>query len=152
MDQLSERLARLSPEQLAELMQRIRGQGTGGAPAGGIPRRQGTGSVPLSFAQQRLWFVQQLDAGNVAYNMAAAVRLEGALDADALRRALETVVGRHEALRTVFRLVDGEPVQQVLEEMPIGLAADDLSHVAADDRAAETERRARMEQAKPFDL
>ncbi|HEX6910323.1 MAG TPA: amino acid adenylation domain-containing protein, partial [Longimicrobium sp.] len=151
MDQLSERLARLSPEQLAELMQRLRGQG-GGAPAAGIPRRSGTGPVALSFAQQRLWFVQQLDPANTAYNMVAATRLHGALDAAALARALDTVVQRHEALRTVVALHDGEPVQQVVDGMRVALETADLSELDASEWEAAIERRARAEAGCPFDL
>jgi amino acid adenylation domain-containing protein len=152
MDQLSERLARLSPEQLADLMRRARG----GQPAGGagasIPRRAGTGPVPLSFAQRRLWFVQQLDPANVAYNMVAATRLNGALDVDALRRVLNAVVERHEALRTVFVSADGEPAQRVVQGMRVPLEVDDLAGPGPADEEAEVGRRARAEQARPFDL
>src|SRR5687768_4593334 len=114
MDQLSERLARLSPEQLAALMQRVRGKDAAGAPAVSIPRRTEAGPCPLSFAQQRLWFVQQLDPDDTSYNAVAATRLEGELDAAALRSALDAVVERHEALRTVFATRGGEPVQVVV--------------------------------------
>lgn len=68
---------------------------------------------PCSFAQQRLWFIDQLDPGNTAYNIAVAVRLRGALDIDGVDRALKDIVDRHEALRTTFTSVDGEPMQVV---------------------------------------
>ncbi|HEX2077557.1 MAG TPA: condensation domain-containing protein, partial [Longimicrobium sp.] len=152
MDQLAERLARLSPEQLAELMRRTRGRQPAGAPHAPIPRRAATGPVPLSFAQRRLWFVQQLDAANVAYNMVAATRLDGALDADALGRALDAVVQRHEALRTVFVSADGEPAQRVVQGMRVPLDVDDLGGIGPADEEAEVGRRARAEQARPFDL
>ena len=70
-------------------------------------------TMPLSFAQQRLWFLEQLEGELVAYNMPFAVRLWGRLDAESLRRALETILQRHEALRTTFRLQDGEPLQVI---------------------------------------
>jgi amino acid adenylation domain-containing protein len=152
MDQLSERLARLSPEQLALLVQRARGKNAASPPVASIPRREGAGPWPLSFAQQRLWFVQQLDPGNVAYNMVAATRLGGALDAGTLQRALDVVVERHEALRTVFVRRDGEPAQQVVEGMRVVLATEDLSGVDPAERDAELERRVRREQGRPFDL
>ncbi|MDY7091403.1 MAG: amino acid adenylation domain-containing protein [Acidobacteriota bacterium] len=74
----------------------------------------GEGEAPLSFAQQRLWFLDRLDPGNPAYNLTAAVRLRGALDVGALRRALNQLAQRQESLRTVFAFVDGRPVQRVL--------------------------------------
>jgi natural product biosynthesis luciferase-like monooxygenase protein/amino acid adenylation domain-containing protein/FkbM family methyltransferase len=151
MDQISSRLARLDPEQLADLVQRLRASGSG-APADAIPRRDPGEPRPLSFAQQRLWFVQQLDPASVAYNMVSATRLEGRLDAGALQRALDTVVARHDALRTVIATRGGEPVQEVSEAMRIALETDDLSSVPAARRDEETERRARAEQDRPFDL
>ena len=68
---------------------------------------------PVSFAQQRLWFLNQLDPHTAAYNVAGAVELDGPLDLDALRRALKEIVRRHEALRTRFAVRDGEVVQVV---------------------------------------
>ncbi len=152
MDQLSQRLARLSPDQIAALMQRLRGAEAASAPAGGITRRPGTGPSPLSFAQQRLWFIQQLDLQNTAYNEVRATRLDGTLDAAALQRALDTVVARHEALRTVFLVIDGEPVQQVVEGMRVVMPVEDLQSLDPAEHDAEVERRARREQARPFEL
>ena len=80
------------------------------AGAAARPRATGPSGVPLSFAQQRLWFLDQLDAGPATYNIPLALRLRGALDVDALRAALDDVVARHEALRTVFAEATGEPV------------------------------------------
>ncbi|HEU4561405.1 MAG TPA: amino acid adenylation domain-containing protein [Longimicrobium sp.] len=152
MDQLSDRLARLSPERLAELMQRLRATEAARPADAAIPRRSGTGPSPLSFSQQRLWFIQQLDPANTAYNMVGATHLVGALDVDALERAVDVVVQRHEALRTVFVQEDGEPVQQVVAGMRVPVAAKDLCTVPPDASDAEVQRHARREQARPFDL
>ena len=65
--------------------------------------------LPLSFAQQRLWFLDQLEPQQGVYNIPRAVRLRGTLDVEALRRALDVIVERHEALRTTFASVDGVP-------------------------------------------
>ncbi len=150
MDPLADRLARLSPQQLALLMQRARALAPAAATA--IPRRTGPGPWPLSFAQQRLWFIQQLDPRGTAYNEVRATRLDGVLNADALQRALDTVVERHEALRTVFVVRDGEPVQEVVEGMRVVMEPVDARHLSPAEREAEAVRRTRAEQERPFDL
>jgi amino acid adenylation domain-containing protein len=83
---------------------------SGSAPAPAAPR---DGASPASFAQLRLWFLDRLEGGNVAYNLPVAVRLRGALDVEVLRRSLDEIVRRHEVLRTTFVEIDGEPRQVV---------------------------------------
>ncbi|MBV8464381.1 MAG: amino acid adenylation domain-containing protein, partial [Burkholderiales bacterium] len=87
--------------------------------------------LPLSFAQQRLWFISRLDpAGATAYHMPAALRLHGELDVSALRAALDRIVARHENLRTTFPLVDGTPHQAIAaEDIGFALSERDLSHL-----------------------
>src|SRR5215211_6011255 len=100
------RLKDLSPAKRALLLKAARKESVARQESYAIPRRARHSPVPLSFAQQRLWFLDQLVPGNVAYNMPAAMRLDGALDVAALRRSLDTILRRHEALRTTFASVD----------------------------------------------
>ncbi|HSK75928.1 MAG TPA: amino acid adenylation domain-containing protein, partial [Thermoanaerobaculia bacterium] len=108
--------------------------------------------LPLSFSQERMWFLGQLDAGTSAYNLFRAVRLRGALDEAVLGRCLTELVRRHEALRTAFILVDGQPVQVVAPPRAFSLPRIDLRHLPAGERQAEARRLAGEEGARPFDL
>ncbi|HET7230631.1 MAG TPA: amino acid adenylation domain-containing protein [Longimicrobium sp.] len=103
--------------------------------------------LPLSFAQERMWFIARLDSGSAAYHMSAALRLWGALDVAALERALGEVVRRHEPLRTVFRNEQDRPVQHVLPWHAQPLPVTDFSE---DDEALS--RRASEFATHPFDL
>ncbi|MBV9109166.1 MAG: amino acid adenylation domain-containing protein, partial [Gemmatimonadetes bacterium] len=109
--------------------------------------------IPLSFAQQRLWFLHQMEPASPFYNIPAAVRLSGALDAEALRRALGEIVHRHEALRTSFRESPGGAVQVVHPwtggfELPVH----DVSHLPRERAEAEARAIAQAEAARAFDL
>ncbi|SFH03155.1 Non-ribosomal peptide synthetase component F, partial [Duganella sp. CF458] len=119
-----------------------------------ISRANRNAPLPLSFAQQRLWFLDQLDPNaSLAYHMPAALRLDGDLDHAALRAALNEVVARHEALRTTFATEAGDPVQVVgPADAGFPLAEQDLSHLDAKDREEAVERISREEVAKPFSL
>jgi amino acid adenylation domain-containing protein len=103
--------------------------------------------VPVSFAQQRLWFIAQLEGPSALYNMPLALRLDGALDAGALEAALGDVIGRHEALRTVFWAADGQPYQRVLDMAEAGWRLP-VTAVAGEDLRAVVAEIA----AEPFDL
>ena len=111
------------------------------------------GVLPLSFAQQRLWFLDQLEPGSSAYNIPAAVRLKGSLDVKALERSLKEVVRRHEVLRTNFTMVDGQPVQVIGEAEEFSLPVLELAAtLSEEEREAEVQRLAQVEAAQPFDL
>jgi amino acid adenylation domain-containing protein len=111
-----------------------------------------TGALPLSFAQERLWFIDRLEPGSAVYNIPRAWRLEGALDQAALERALGEIVRRHEALRTVFAEADGAPVQVIAPFGGFALPVEDLSGWSEADREAAVRRRAGEEATRPFDL
>jgi amino acid adenylation domain-containing protein len=99
-----------------------------------IPRAARDGDLPLSFAQRRLWFLEQLETHGAAYNIPLALHLSGKLNIDALRHGLNTIVARHEALRTVFVARDGEPVQLIVQELNIDLPVRDLPPLAQAER------------------
>ncbi|WP_408890509.1 non-ribosomal peptide synthase/polyketide synthase [Myxococcus faecalis] len=116
-----------------------------------VPRLP-TGQPPLSFAQQRLWFFEQLSPGSAAYNVPIHLQVNGALRIDALERAFSALVARHESLRTSFALHEGEPVQVIHAPDDFQLAFEDLSALSEVDRRSAVRRRAVEESLRPFDL
>jgi amino acid adenylation domain-containing protein len=117
-----------------------------------IPRRERTDMTPLSFAQQRLWFIEQLEPGTHTYNSARVARLRGPLDTAALRQSLGDIVERHEALRTGFTATDGRPVQMIAGTLSLPLPIADLSGFPENERGAQAQRLAVEEIHRPFDL
>ncbi len=117
-----------------------------------IPRRPTEGEIPLSFAQERLWFLDQLEPGSAVYNVCQAVRVEGALDVTALENTLGEIVRRHEVLRTNFTAVDGRPVQIIHPERTLTLKLVDLADWQDGTGSDELERRLKEESRRPFDL
>jgi amino acid adenylation domain-containing protein len=111
-----------------------------------------TGPLPLSFAQERLWFIDRMEPGSAVYNVPVAWRLAGVLDVDALERALGEIVRRHETLRTVFAQADGSPVQVIAPFAGFALPMEDLSGLGEADREAAVQQRAGEEARRPFDL
>ena len=149
---LAERIAALSPAKRELLERRLRDREAEALRTGSIPRRARAGQAPLSFAQQRLWFLDQLEPGSVSYNVPRALRIRGPLAIEALRRALAEIVDRHEVLRTTFSSVDGQPVQVVGDRGTLLLPLTDLTHLAPSAREAEVARVGREEEQTPFDL
>ncbi|MBN1203856.1 MAG: amino acid adenylation domain-containing protein [Myxococcaceae bacterium] len=117
-----------------------------------LARAPRDGRLPLSFAQERLWFLEQLQPGNLAYNVPIAFRLSTAIDVGALERSLGEILRRHEALRTTFSSVDGQPVQVIAPPQPFVLPQVDLRHLPPQDRELEAQRWAQLEAQRPFDL
>ncbi|HVG20478.1 MAG TPA: amino acid adenylation domain-containing protein, partial [Blastocatellia bacterium] len=117
-----------------------------------ITRADRTGPLPPSFAQQRMWFLQQLEPDSTAYNMAARVRMEGDLDVGALAASLRDVVGRHESLRTRFVLDGGRLAQVVEEGASLDVGEVDLSGLCEGQRERERERIVREEAGRRIDL
>ncbi|HEX8282851.1 MAG TPA: amino acid adenylation domain-containing protein [Pyrinomonadaceae bacterium] len=125
------------------------------SPVGEAPplvRAARTDALPLSFAQQRLWFLEQLEPGGTAYNIPVALRLSGALDADALEASLNDLIRRHETLRTTFRVVGNEPAQVVAPFEPLALPLIDLSALPRERAEAEAVTLRDAEARRGFDL
>ena len=150
-----EKLEALTPAKRALLFEAMRKEAVLKDQSGttkAIRRRWQQGSAPLSFAQQRLWFIEQLAPGNATYNIPLSVRLSGNLNTIALQRSFQQVVQRHEILRTRFVGEEGEPRQIVYAATPLSLPIIDLSDLPEPERQAETQQMAIAEAARPFDL
>ncbi|HEX5890495.1 MAG TPA: condensation domain-containing protein, partial [Pyrinomonadaceae bacterium] len=114
-----------------------------------IPRN---GPLAVSLAQQRLWFLDQLEPGLVAYNMPAAVRLVGTLDVTVLNWSLNEIIRRHESLRTTFDSVAGQPLQVIAPHLELSIPVIDLTDLPAEAREQEAMRLSQEEAQRPFDL
>ncbi|MCP4662106.1 MAG: non-ribosomal peptide synthetase, partial [bacterium] len=110
------------------------------------------GALPLSFAQERLWFLHQLNPEGTAYNVAAPLLFAGSLDPEALRRAFEEIVRRHEVLRTTFTIVDEQPMQIISPPAEHPLPLVDLRALAERDRRPQLQHLIRRDQRRTFDL
>lgn len=117
-----------------------------------IERVTRDGNLPLSFAQQRLWFLWQLQPESSAYNLFRAVRLQGKLDVAALEQSFNEIIHRHEALRTVFEVVNGQPIQVIGADVSIKLSLIDIRDLSPEIREAETQKLAQMQAKHAFDL
>jgi amino acid adenylation domain-containing protein len=116
-----------------------------------VPRIR-SGPVDVSFGQQRLWFLAQLESGSATYNTPIAWRIAGPLNLSALQRSLSQLVTRHEALRTTFAVVDEYPRQIINEALPVSIATNDLRTIERCQRESEIKRRIREEAQRAFNL
>ena len=140
MDNLTNSIGALSPEQRELLTLLLQEQGSK------------FNAFPLSFAQQRLWFLDQLEPGSPAYNLATAVRMQGPLDLDAFKQSFDEIVRRHESLRTTFTSIEGKPVQVIAPALQVTIPTTDLSHLSKNEQEAEVLRLAQEESRYQFDL
>ncbi len=154
MSDLQKRLDKLSPQQRELVLAKLREKSQSAATAPKEPplvpvsRDQ---SLPLSFAQQRLWLLDRLDGGT-AYNLSSAVKLTGKLDLALLQRVLTEISSRHEILRTSFHNEGGTPVQRIAPVSPIAVPMIDLRSLPEEERMKQVQRLATQESQTPFDL
>jgi hypothetical protein len=152
MSDLSRRIDALPAERKALLLQRLRG-GSGKADSARIPvRPPGRTVVPLSFSQEGLWYIHQLDPGSPAYNVPVAVFLKGTIDPYALQQSLDAVVRRHESLRTTFHAGEDGPVQRVDAPSRVPLPFRDLRAGSEAEQDEDVRRMLARESVRPFDL
>ena len=152
MSSSSKRTLELSGKRRAVLEALLREQGVGATKAERIPRRTEDGPAPLSFAQQRLWFFNQLEPDSPLYNIHAAVSLSGPLNVPVLERSMGEILRRHEALRTTFAVLDDQPVQLINEAADFKLPLSDLQGLDEDARHSSVSARAEEDARHPFDL
>jgi amino acid adenylation domain-containing protein/thioester reductase-like protein len=154
MDRLRQRIANLSPEK-RKLLERLLAKEGGNLPPSAIlPRPAGMNLCPLSFAQQRLWVLHQLDPLSPLYNIAFVLRFRGRIDRAVMRRAHLELLRRHEILRTTFPVVDSRPAQVIAPPPEVVAAAPeiDLTGLPSDQREAKLQELAAVEALRPFDL
>ena len=149
-DALAQRRSQLSAEQQARLYERLRG--TQHPLDAGIAPRPTAESAPLSYAQQRIWMLDQLDPGSTAYNISNAFRLSGVLDLGALQQSIDTIVARHELLRTHFAQHAGTPFQRVGSADRLPLHTVDLSDIAPAQQEQEVQHQLHAAADQPFEL
>ncbi len=152
MAEIDARLAQLSPEKRALVLRRLSVEGKDSGRSRVLRTRSGERRLELSFAQQRLWFLEQWEGGGALYNIAQGWWLEGPLEVERLRAAFAQVVSRHESLRTALVSEHGEPRQQVLDEVAVELEVVDLRELAAEQARAEAQALAQALGRRGFDL
>ncbi|HEY0736637.1 MAG TPA: condensation domain-containing protein, partial [Herpetosiphonaceae bacterium] len=140
MNDLAKRLAELPPEKRKLLAQALKRKG------------EQFNSFPLSFAQQRLWFLQQLEPDSALYTIPGILHLRGTLRQDALDQSLHALIQRHEVLRTIFLNVDGQPIQLLQSDLRLELPVVDLQSLSETERTAELRRLSVEQTRQPFDL
>ena len=151
-NELAKRIAALSPEQQALLKLQLQKQGIDLPKQSTIPPRQQANLLPLSFAQQRLWFLNQLEPDNPFYNISGASYLTGSLNLAVLRRSFDALVQRHESLRTTFVTVNREPRQAIAPTLNYTLPVIDLQAVPTAQQQGWVQQLATEEARRPFNL
>lgn len=154
-DDLLARIDNLSPERRALLALKLAKKDSRTCEKQRIPRlsrSKGSNSFPLSFAQQRLWLVDQLEPNNPIYNIWEAFRIVGKLDVAALEQSLNEVIRRHEILRTVFKVIDGQPIQVIAPTLSMSLPVIDFGNIPETERGTKVKLILAEEAKRIFNL
>ncbi|AOX00349.1 hypothetical protein BJP34_13585 [Moorena producens PAL-8-15-08-1] len=152
MSDINKRIAKLSPAKRKLLEHKLKQKlkNTNCQPT--ITPIENLQSIPLSFSEERMWILDRLEPGNPAYNRPTNIRLTGSLKVNALERAINEIVGRHEVFRTSFPAVDGQPIQAIAPSLTVKLLIIELSHLPSNEQEIEVERIAVEEAQQRFDL
>ncbi|MBW4611888.1 MAG: condensation protein [Desmonostoc vinosum HA7617-LM4] len=153
MSDLSQKIAALTPGQRQLLLQKLHNQkGKTLLRSPIIPQSRESNSFSLSFAQQRLWFLNQLQPGSIAFNISQPMRLQGWLNVTALVQSFQEIVNRHEILRTTFTTLNGQPAQIIAPKTCFTIPIVDLQALPTDKIELEVMRSAHEDAQQPFDL
>ena len=154
MNDLSARIAALSPEQRVRFEASLKAKGLRAPQVDQIPRRprEDVNLFPTSIDQERLWFIEQLQPGNAAYNIFSASRIKGRLDVALMERVVNELIARHEVVRTTFTVVDDQPIQVIHPTLEVKLTPVDLQSVPLEQREHEALRLVTEDFSRPFDL
>lgn len=137
---------------LAEEIAAMQNRGNAEPSLSQIERVSRNERLPLSFSQQRVWFLNQLEGENGSYNIPVAIGIDGPLDLEALEKAIGTIAERHDALRTIIRFIDGEAFQVVLPKIALRVKEIDVRHISTTGQPRELQRLFAEEAQRPFDL
>src|SRR6185503_9678302 len=149
---INQRIADLSPAQRIALESALLQKHVPSQKKPSISKRRRLSPVPLSFAQQRLWFLDRLVPNSSLYSIPKGIRLRGHFNLKAMKDALEAIVARHESLRTTFVSVEGDPVQTISDKSSIDFSFRDLNGLPEEKREEEVQRLFDEESERPFDL
>jgi amino acid adenylation domain-containing protein len=154
MNKLAARIAALSPEQRVRFEASLKAKGLRVPQVDQIPRRprEDVNLFPTSIDQERLWFIEQLQPGNAAYNIFSASRIKGPLDVGLMERVVNELIARHEVVRTTFTVVDDQPMQVIHPTLEVTLTPVDLQSVPLEQREQEALRLVTEDISRPFDL
>ncbi|MEM6404357.1 MAG: condensation domain-containing protein, partial [Cyanobacteria bacterium P01_D01_bin.116] len=151
-EKIAKKLTNLSEEKRLTLVELLRKEGINPLKLPIIPAIRKSKNVPLSWAQERLWFLNQLEGSSATYNIPAAVRISGNLNINALQQALSEILQRHEALRTSFQTLNGTPIQVIDLEATMKINTVDLQQLETIQQENSVIEQAQEEATTPFDL
>ena len=140
MSDLTTRIANLSPDERKLLLDRLKKKSGDGPQERISCQKRESNTFPLSFAQERLWYLDQFEPNNPVYNLSAAFRIAGRLNVDTLKQSLNEIINRHEALRTTFSSLDGQPIQIIAPARPLALPVVDLRELPEREREAQVQQ------------
>lgn len=146
------RRSALTPEQQELLKKRLRREAVPSQPVLTIQPRPERAYAPVSLTQQRVWFLEQLEPGSSAYLIPLALRVRGAINLEVLQASLDEIIRRHESLRTTFVSQDGQPMQQIAEQLQVTIGLTEVSETSAEEREQAVQAFLQRETQQPFDL